>query len=54
MNTPFLDRPSFAIVQGIGSLPAVRLERWLGTLPRAVLNELRRAITFAFDLDAAD
>jgi len=48
----FLDRDSMANVQGIGSLPTVRLERKLGKLPDAVMNEIKRAIAFARDLSA--
>jgi len=31
---PFLDRESVANVQGLGSLPTVRLERKIGTFPQ--------------------
>lgn len=48
----FLDRDSVANVQGLGSLPKVRLERKLGTLPNAVMSEIKRAISFALNLDA--
>jgi mRNA interferase MazF len=48
----FLDRESVANVQGLGSLPTVRLERKLGRLPRVVLNNIRRALAFALDLPA--
>jgi len=37
-------------VQGIGSIPSVRLERKLGKLPDAVLDEIKQAIAFALDL----
>ncbi len=46
----FLDRGSVANVQGIGSIPSVRLERRLGKLPEAVLDEIKQAIAFALDL----
>ena len=46
----FLDRGSVANVQGIGSIPTVRLERKLGKLPEAVLDDIKRAIVFALDL----
>jgi mRNA interferase MazF len=46
----FLDRDSVANVQGIGSLPSVRLERKLGKLPNSVLVEIKRAIAFALEL----
>lgn len=35
----FLDRDSFVNVQGIGSIPIVRLQRKLGDLPNPVLQE---------------
>src|SRR5208283_3968305 len=50
---PFLDRDSVANVQGLASLPAVRLERKLGRLPREVMTELKRALAFALDLGSA-
>ena len=49
---PFLDRDSFANVQGLASMPTVRLERKLGRLPAAVMSELRAALVFALDLGA--
>jgi len=50
----FLDRDSVANVQGLGSLPTVRLERRLGKLPDVVLNNIRRALAFALDLAQVD
>ena len=47
---PFLDRDSVANIQGLGSIPAVRLERRLGRLPGAVMSELKAALAFALDL----
>jgi len=47
----FLNAPSVANVQGIASIPSVRLERKLGTLPEKPLIEIRRALSFALDLD---
>jgi mRNA interferase MazF len=46
----FLDRDSVANVQGLGSLPKVRLERRLGTVPHDVMTQIKRAIAFALDL----
>jgi mRNA interferase MazF len=46
----FLDRDSFANVQGIGSLPTVRLERKLGELPTACLAQIKDALGFALNL----
>jgi mRNA interferase MazF len=50
---PFLDRESVANVQGLGSIPIVRLERRLGNLPKDVLAKLRAALVFALDLEAS-
>jgi mRNA interferase MazF len=47
----FLDRESFVNVQGIGSIPTVRLIRKLGSLPTQVFYEIRTTILFALDLD---
>lgn len=49
----FLDRDSVANVQGLGSLPQVRLERKLGRLPDDVTKGVKRALIFALDLNAA-
>jgi len=46
----FLDRDSVANVQGLGSLPTVRLERKLGRLPDGVLTKVKRALAFALEL----
>ena len=46
----FLERDSIANVQGIGSIPKVRLERKLGKLPEEVMLEIQQAIKFALDL----
>jgi mRNA interferase MazF len=50
---PFLDRDSVANVQGLGSIPTVRLERKLGKVPKDVLTKLRRALAFVLDLEPA-
>jgi mRNA interferase MazF len=47
---PFLDRESVANVQGLGSLPTVRLERKIGKLPTNVTERLKDALAFALDL----
>ena len=47
---PFLDRESVANVQGLGSLPTVRLERKIGKLPNNVTERLKDALAFALDL----
>ena len=46
----FLVQVSLANVQGIGSLPTVRLERKLGELPAACLEQIKTALTFALNL----
>jgi mRNA interferase MazF len=46
----FLHQKSVANVQGISSLPQVRLERRLGRLPDSALEEVRAAIAFALEL----
>jgi mRNA interferase MazF len=50
-QTRFLQKGSVANVQGIGSLPTVRLGRRIGTLPAQALIEIRRAIVWALDLE---
>jgi mRNA interferase MazF len=47
---PFLDRESVANVQGLGSLPTVRLARKIGKLPNNVMERLKDALVFALDL----
>ncbi|MEB3309583.1 MAG: type II toxin-antitoxin system PemK/MazF family toxin [Snowella sp.] len=49
---PFLKEDSFANVQGIGSIPRVRLERKLGELSEKIMDEIRQAIIFALSLDS--
>jgi mRNA interferase MazF len=46
----FLARNSVANVQGLGSLPTVRLERKLGDLPLDALRDIQRALLMALDL----
>jgi mRNA interferase MazF len=46
----FLNAISVANVQGIASIPVVRLERRLGKLPDEIVAEIRRALLFALDL----
>ncbi|MGO4885077.1 MAG: type II toxin-antitoxin system PemK/MazF family toxin [Bryobacteraceae bacterium] len=50
---PFLDRESVANVQGLGSLPTVRLERRIGKLSVAIMERLKDALAFALDLERA-
>lgn len=47
---PFLDRDSVANVQGLASLPTVRLERKLGRLPSTIMTEVKGALVYALDL----
>jgi len=49
---PFLEYGSVANVQGLGSLPKVRLERRLGNLPDEVMGKIRRTLLYALDLGA--
>jgi mRNA interferase MazF len=46
----FLNEISVANVQGIASIPTVRLERKLGTLPETTMIAIRRALCFALNL----
>jgi mRNA interferase MazF len=46
----FLNQDSVANVQGLGSIPKVRLERRLGKLPDQVMNKIKTALSFALDL----
>lgn len=41
---------SIVNVQGLGSIPTVRLERKLGELPDAVLQEVKQTVLFTLDL----
>lgn len=50
---PFLDRESVANVQGLGSLPTVRLERRIGRLSVGIMGQLKDALAFALDLERA-
>jgi mRNA interferase MazF len=47
---PFLERDSVANVQGLASLPTVRLERRLGKLPAAVMTDVKSALLYVLDL----
>jgi mRNA interferase MazF len=48
----FLDRDSVANVQGLGSIPTVRLQRRLGVVPKDVLERIKAALVFALDLES--
>jgi mRNA interferase MazF len=47
----FLTKDSTVNVQGLGSIPTIRLERKLGEIPETTLQEIKRVIVFALDLD---
>lgn len=47
---PFLHEVSVANVQGIASIPTVRLERKPGIIPRPVMDQIRAALRFTLDL----
>ena len=47
---PFLNFPSVANVQGVSSLPTVRLERRLGRLSAESMLEIRNALALALEL----
>ena len=49
-HLPFLDPASVANVQGIGSVPLVRLEKRIGTLPEVDLSRVKAALQWACDL----
>lgn len=48
----YLDRESVANVQGLGSIPTVRLERKLGKLSKDAFARVKTALTFVLDLKA--
>jgi len=47
---PCLYQPSVANVQGIGTLPLIRLERRLGVLRVADMDRIKTALRFALEL----
>ncbi|MFN0171265.1 MAG: type II toxin-antitoxin system PemK/MazF family toxin [Bryobacteraceae bacterium] len=49
-RVPFLNQNSTANVQGLGSIPSVRLERRLGKLSPQVFAAVKRALAFALEL----
>jgi hypothetical protein len=50
-NPWFLWELSVANVQGIGSIPAIRLQRKLGSLSTETLNRIKQALRSALDLE---
>jgi mRNA interferase MazF len=41
----FVEKTSIANVQGLASLPIVRLERKIGTLPDSVMQDIKKALS---------
>lgn len=50
-NLRFLSQNSYVNIQGLGSIPKVRLERKLGKLSDNVLVEVKNTIAFALNLE---
>jgi mRNA interferase MazF len=50
----FLQASSVANVQGIGSVPTVRLSRRLGTLSAEAMNAIKEAMAWAFEIGTGD
>jgi mRNA interferase MazF len=48
-NWRFLREASVANVQGIGSIPSVRLQRKIGVIPADILARIKEALRFALD-----
>ena len=46
----FLNEMSVANVQGMGSIPVIRLQRRLGLLSTEILDKIKQAVRFALDL----
>jgi mRNA interferase MazF len=53
-RTRFLQKGSVANVQGIASLPTVRLGRRVGRFPGETLSEIKKTIAWALDLGLPD
>ena len=49
-HLPFLHQKSYANIQGIASIPKVRLERKLGSISEESLKQVKKAVCFALDL----
>jgi mRNA interferase MazF len=50
-KTRSLQKGSVANVQGIASLPTIRLDRRMGTLPTETMSKIKEAIAWARELD---
>ncbi len=46
----FLNEPSYANIQGLGSLPPARLERLLGRIPTDLFTKVKEVLRFALEL----
>jgi mRNA interferase MazF len=53
-KTRFLEKGSVANVQGIASLPTVRLSRRVGILTVEAMREIKKAIAWALELEPSD
>ncbi len=53
-NLTLLRQGSIANVQGLGSVPVVRLERKLGELPDEAILKIKQALIFALDLQVKE
>jgi mRNA interferase MazF len=51
---PFLRQDSVANIQGLGSIPTIRLERKLGELPNEAIFKIKQALIFALDLEVQE
>ncbi|MDZ7341983.1 MAG: type II toxin-antitoxin system PemK/MazF family toxin [candidate division KSB1 bacterium] len=49
-HLPFLDKTSVANVQGLASLPMTRLEKKIGVIPDPVMQNIKKALSYALDL----
>lgn len=47
----FLKQDSIANVQGLASIPSIRLDRKLGLLPDELMVKIKQALLFTLDLD---
>ena len=47
---PFLRDGSCANIQGLASLPIIRLERQIGSVPDGILTEIKNALRYALEI----
>ena len=50
-TTRFLEKGSVANIQGLASLPTVRLGRKLGVLSAETMSEIKKAVSWALELE---